>query len=272
MKRIIVLMAIIIVIFSGSVSAAPEVTVKVDGRLIEFTDAQPFLADGRTHVPTRFIAEQLGATLDWKESTKTVTITKNDINITLRIGEKKATVNGEEKKLDTQIFLKDSRTYAPVRFVAETLGAAVAWNSETSTVLITTETIPEGKPMLEEVAKKIDGAIIPERSNGDIVLFKADGKANFGDCDLFIDFDNEKYHLSLKTYKDTTLQAAKEVIKIYFPENYEVVHKQITKVVNGAIGPLGVWDYKQWHDNRLINIKKYENSVGIIIGQKGVEY
>lgn len=266
------LIIISVFVFTGAALAVPEeVIVKVDGNIIEFTDAKPFLADGRTHVPTRFVAEQLGATLEWEAITQTITITKDDLTINLQVGKKKVTVNGEEKELDTQIFLKDSRTYAPVRFVTETLGAAVKWNPETATVVITTETIAEGKPMLEELAKQIDGAIIPERSNGDIVLFKADGKADFEDCDIFVTCD-DSYMLTFENYKDTSLKAAKEVVQMLFTNSYEEVYKQIVKVVNGEIGPLGVWDYIQWHDDRIIKIKKYDTGTSAFIGKKGIEY
>ena len=38
-------------------------------------DTAPFIIDGRTLVPLRFVSEQLGATVVWDEVTRTVTIT-----------------------------------------------------------------------------------------------------------------------------------------------------------------------------------------------------
>ena len=39
--------------------------------------------------------------------------------------------------LDAPAFIEDGRTYLPVRFVAENLGATVTWNGDTQTVTIT---------------------------------------------------------------------------------------------------------------------------------------
>ena len=46
-------------------------------------------------------------------------------------------MNGKEVTLDSPAIIENSRTYLPVRFVAETLGATVAWDGATSTATIT---------------------------------------------------------------------------------------------------------------------------------------
>ena len=43
-----------------SMAAAPDLTVKVDGRAIDFPDQEPTIVNDRTLVPVRFIAENLG--------------------------------------------------------------------------------------------------------------------------------------------------------------------------------------------------------------------
>jgi hypothetical protein len=52
---------------------------RVDGRFLAI-DAQnakvvPLIVNGRTMLPVRFVAEQLGAEVQWEASTKTITIT-----------------------------------------------------------------------------------------------------------------------------------------------------------------------------------------------------
>lgn len=39
-------------------------------------DVAPKIVNGRTMLPARFVAEQLGASVEWNEADKTVTITK----------------------------------------------------------------------------------------------------------------------------------------------------------------------------------------------------
>ena len=50
-------------------------TAYVNGEKVQM-DASAFIADGRTFTPARFVAEQLGACVEWDEETRTVTIIK----------------------------------------------------------------------------------------------------------------------------------------------------------------------------------------------------
>ncbi len=100
-------------------------------------DVAPIIVNDRTMLPARFVAESLGATVEWDEATSKVTITKGEIVIEIIIGAETALVNGEEVVLDSPAFLQDSRTYTPIRFISEALGATVEWIEETETVIIT---------------------------------------------------------------------------------------------------------------------------------------
>ncbi len=100
-------------------------------------DAAPIIRQSRTMLPVRFVAENLGATVAWDGATSTATLTSGTIEIKITIGATTATVNGEAKPLDAPAFIENSRTYLPVRFVAEALGATVAWDGATSTATIT---------------------------------------------------------------------------------------------------------------------------------------
>ncbi len=117
------------------------VNVKLDGKLIGFPDAQPYVnEDERTLVPVRFVSEAMGCKVEWEESRELVTITKAPYRILLRIGENSAIVNDGKsdvkKEFDTQAVLKGDRTFVPLRFVSETLGAGVAWDEVNNTVIL----------------------------------------------------------------------------------------------------------------------------------------
>ena len=89
-------------------------------------------------LPARFVAESLGAKVEWDGTAPgIVTITKDDVKIVIYIGEEYAVVNGEKVKLDSPAFIENDRTYTPIRFISEELGAKVEWLPETQQVVIT---------------------------------------------------------------------------------------------------------------------------------------
>lgn len=108
----------------------------IDGKTVS-NDVAPKIVNDRTMLPIRFIAEALGAKVDWIEESQTVKITAENIDISLVIGEDFAIVNGEKIDLDSPSFIENDRTYLPIRFVSEKLGADVKWDDATQTVNIT---------------------------------------------------------------------------------------------------------------------------------------
>ena len=46
-------------------------------------------------------------------------------------------VNGKEIALDSPAFIENNRTYLPVRFIVENLGAKVEWVAETRQIIVT---------------------------------------------------------------------------------------------------------------------------------------
>ena len=129
-----------IVCLSLTVCAAAEISVTVDGKTVNFPDAKPFIdSNGRTLIPVRFVTESLGATVEWNEELRRVNIKKDTVEIMLIINDRRFTVNGRIKTMDTEAILKDGRTFVPIRYVAEELGATVGWAPSTSTVIITTQ-------------------------------------------------------------------------------------------------------------------------------------
>jgi len=115
----------------------PALSIQLDGKTVP-TDADPFIDDkGRTMVPVRFISEALGAEVGWNGNTGTVTITKGGAVIKLTIGSPQIIINGKAAAMDTAAVIKDSRTFVPVRYIAEALGLSVGWDGPTRTVILT---------------------------------------------------------------------------------------------------------------------------------------
>ncbi|MDY2987626.1 MAG: stalk domain-containing protein [Peptoniphilus sp.] len=91
-------------------------------------DTVPFVQDSRTLVPVRFVAEAIGAQVEWDSENQVVKIANNDSVITLKVGENTYSLNGKTSEMDTKSIIKDSRTFIPIRFVAEALGLNVEYN------------------------------------------------------------------------------------------------------------------------------------------------
>ena len=144
MKKIIITLIIVVMILPVvggmlNVNANGDVSVTVDGEKVVFPDAKPFIDEnGRTLIPVRFVTEDLGATVEWNAEDREVYITKDKANVLIRIGQERILVNGVTKTMDTKAIIRYDRTYVPIRYVAEGLGATVGWDAGTRTVIITT--------------------------------------------------------------------------------------------------------------------------------------
>lgn len=99
-------------------------------------DVPPVIRNERTMLPARFVAEALGGVVTWDEAEQKVTIVNGEDTIVIFIGEPFATVNGDPVELDSPAFIENSRTYLPIRFIAENMGATVTWDADARTVKI----------------------------------------------------------------------------------------------------------------------------------------
>lgn len=124
---------------TGEIKPQNMVIVFLDRVSVTFPDQQPIInKDNRTIIPVRFLAQDMKAVVNWDGATQTVTIQKGDKNITLKIGESTAFVNGQSVTFDTSASLLNNRTMVPLRFVSETLDCDVRWEQDTRSVYVTT--------------------------------------------------------------------------------------------------------------------------------------
>lgn len=123
-------------IYSGEKQITPYINTDANG-------------NGRTMIPIRFVAEELGATVGWDNGTKSITITMGSMTVKMTIGSNTYTVNGQSKTMDAVAEIKDcgngsgnGRTMVPLRFVAEALGKSVCWDADNKLVIITDSDAP----------------------------------------------------------------------------------------------------------------------------------
>lgn len=99
-------------------------------------DATPYIENGRTYVPVRYLGNALGAETKWEEETKKVTLYKGSIEVNLIINSNDIIINGQSKEIDVAAVERNGRTYLPARYVAEAFGYQVMWDEESQTVSI----------------------------------------------------------------------------------------------------------------------------------------
>jgi hypothetical protein len=78
-----------------------SIPVFANGKELKF-DVPPVIKYGRTLIPVRAVSNALGADVAWDGATGTVTITKDETVIIIKLGSNVATVNGVEVQLDAK--------------------------------------------------------------------------------------------------------------------------------------------------------------------------
>lgn len=116
-------------------------TVKYNGEVVIFPDAKPFIDENdRTMIPLRAVTETMGADVNWNQEMQTAVIEQDGIIIDVPIGSDTITVTQDSStntvKMDTVAIIREERTYVPIRYVAESLGAWVGYSDLLSTVQI----------------------------------------------------------------------------------------------------------------------------------------
>lgn len=108
-----------------------QTNVLLNDKCISFTDAAPEAKNGRTMVPLRATLEAMGATVDYEQATKTVTVTGEKASFTHVIGSDVITLSdGTAVKMDVASYSTPSnRTMVPVRFFSQVLGYDVFWDN-----------------------------------------------------------------------------------------------------------------------------------------------
>jgi hypothetical protein len=114
-------------------------TMRVDEAIWEIDPGRgtsPVIVNGRTLVPIRAIAEAMGGTVDWNDSTRTVSVDCAGRSVEMTIDSKMMYVNSFAQEMDIAPQIINERTVLPIRFVSEALGCAIEWIGSTRQVVI----------------------------------------------------------------------------------------------------------------------------------------
>ncbi len=139
--RIISSVTAALVLMLGALCAAAraDVTVVVNDHPL----AAPARIEGaRVLVAMRPIFEALGAAIVYDAVDRHIIAQTSGHLISLDIGSRDASVDGAVVHLDVPPRLYDGRTYVPIRFIAESLGATVSYDPGRQLVAIRTQSAP----------------------------------------------------------------------------------------------------------------------------------
>ena len=115
-----------------------KLSVTVRNQPVTFTDVKPFIDEnGRTMVPLRAVGDAMGLNVSWDDSAKEAIFFDSAKNtIIFPIGNTEAKSTKGTVSMDTAAVIRDGRTFAPARYLAEFFGYTVGWDGATRTVSI----------------------------------------------------------------------------------------------------------------------------------------
>lgn len=106
--------------------------------IVKRMDAAPYLRDGRTYLPLRYVGVSLGVSPDGIEwDGRTATLKRGDITVKVSVGSKTLLVNDTPVQMDVvPEIAPPGRVMLPYRFIGEAFGASVHWNPTAQTVTL----------------------------------------------------------------------------------------------------------------------------------------
>lgn len=123
-------------------------------------DVAPYIKDGRTLVPARFLGNALGVPdekITWDQNTRTATL-QGKKKLTLVIGSLNMKSDDEVVKMDVAPEIKSGRTMLLARYVAEGLGYEVGWDAVRKLVICWEEGTPQ--PDMSKILKEMETEVI----------------------------------------------------------------------------------------------------------------
>ena len=141
-KFICILAACIAILISSNYTKAEGYNLFIDG---EQKQADVILENSRTFVPLRFISENMGYKVDYDAKTKGIKITNGTQTLELKVGSSKYVKDGVKGFMDVKTFIRNDRTFVPLRFFGEAFSKNVGWDQASGSVYIGVK--PEKFPM-----------------------------------------------------------------------------------------------------------------------------
>ncbi len=166
----------------------------------ENPNIKPYVKNGRTLVPVRFVSESLGADVGWDQNTSEVTVSLDGKVLKFVTGNKTMMAGNESIELDTAAEISQGRTYLPLRALAEALDRKVFYDR--GLIVIGDEEavfdIDNEKSMIDEVIAKVNNLPVVGTYEELEKLFESSGAYNGRDYqdDMWM-FDSNSIEFSI---------------------------------------------------------------------------
>lgn len=121
---------------------ASYIRVFLDGKELAF-DVKPQSINSRVMVPLGVIFEEFGLNVQWNQAQKTITASNSDINMVFKLGSKTVIINSVEQTMDAPAMAINGKTMIPLRFLSQSMGYNIVWNSSSNMILLSKKNIIE---------------------------------------------------------------------------------------------------------------------------------
>lgn len=187
--------------------AAKEVKIEIDGKEMVPKDMPAVIINGRTMLPMRQIAQELGCEVNWNEAAKQIYVMRGSDIIVFAVDSKTGYENGQEFTMDVPATIVNDRTMLPVRALADALHLNIKWDDPSRTVSIQSgDTVVKDEPTAPEsgqtTAGTLTGIQTPSEKDADQTFtIQADGpmgryeKTFVDDQKIVLDFYGAKSSL-----------------------------------------------------------------------------
>lgn len=120
--------AVTALVASLSLALSTPATVSVDGQRV-VADVAPVTAAGQAYLPIRAISEATGGQTTYEPATGTVVVRRGSDVLRMRLGEKRATINGQPVTMSKAPFTVRGRAMVPSAVIAQTFGSTVKYDA-----------------------------------------------------------------------------------------------------------------------------------------------
>lgn len=140
--------------------AAKEVKIEIDGKAMVPKDMPAVIIDGRTMLPMRQIAQELGCEVNWNEAAKQIYVMQGSDIIVFTVDSKTGYENGKEFTMDVPATIVNDRTMLPVRALADALHLNIKWDDPNRIVSIQSgDTVVKDEPKAPESGQTTAGTL-----------------------------------------------------------------------------------------------------------------
>lgn len=140
--------------------AAKEVKIEIDGKAMVPKDMPAVIIDGRTMLPMRQIAQELGCEVNWNEAAKQIYVMRGSDIIVFTVDSKTGYENGKEFTMDVPATIVNDRTMLPVRALADALHLNIKWDDPNRIVSIQSgDTVVKDEPKAPESGQTTAGTL-----------------------------------------------------------------------------------------------------------------